>query len=285
MKQDQISLPGESLARQTSRFLFWNLGKKDLRSLINRAVRENDVDIIILAECMSRPEEILSGLNQDITRFHYAFGVCESIGIYAAFPRKFIRPVSEGARFTMRRIQLPLREEILLVAAHLPSKLHWRDESQKQEVISLADDIRSAEVKRKHRRTVLVGDFNMQPFEDGMTGAKGLHGVMSRQVANRGSRIVQEREYPFFYNPMWSMMGDLSQGPPGSYFYESAGHVEHYWWMFDQVLIRPELVNKTRNDGFRFLTMIGKQSLVDGKGRPDSKVGSDHLPLYFEVDF
>ena len=80
-------------------------------------------------------------------------------------------------------------------------------------------------------------------------------------------------------------MGDLSQGPPGSYFYESAGHVEHYWWMFDQVLIRPELVSKTRNAGFRFLTMIGKQSLVDGKGRPDSKVGSDHLPLYFEVDF
>ena len=285
MKQDQISLPGESLARQTSRFLFWNLGKKDLRPLLNRAVRENDVDIVILAECRSRPEEILSGLNQDVVRFHSAFSACESIGIYAAFPRKFIRPVSEGARFTMRRIQLPLREEILLVAAHLPSKLRWKDNSQEQEVISLADDIRSAEVRRKHRRTVLVGDFNMQPFEDGMTGAKGLHGVMSRQVASRRSRIVQEREYPFFYNPMWSMMGDLSQGPPGSYFYESAGHIEHYWWMFDQVLIRPELVSKTRNDGFRFLTMIGKQSLVDGKDRPDSKVGSDHLPLYFEVDF
>ena len=281
----QISIPDESQARRTSRFLFWNLGKKDLRPLLNRAVRENDVDIVILAECTNRPEEILSGLNQDGTRFHYTFSVCDSIGIYTAFSGNFTRQVSEGARYTMRRIKLPLREEILLVAAHLPSKLRWRDGSQEQEVICLADDIRSEEAKGGHRRTVLVGDFNMQPFEDGMTGAKGLHGVMSRQVASRGSRIVQEREYPFFYNPMWSMMGDLSQGPPGSYFYESAGHVEHYWWMFDQVLIRPELVNKTRNDGFRFLTMIGKESLVNGKGMPDSKVGSDHLPLYFEVDF
>lgn len=280
-----MALAGESLVRQTSRFLFWNLGKKDLRPLLNRAVRENDVDIVILAECTNRPEEILSGLNQDVTRFHYTFGVCESIGICTAFSGNFIRPVREGSRFTMRRIRLPLREEILLVAAHLPSKLHWGDKDQEQEVISLADDIRSVEAKRKHRRTVLVGDFNMQPFEDGMTGAKGLHGVMSREVASRRSRIVQEREYPYFYNPMWSMMGDLSHGPPGSYFYESARHVEHYWWMFDQVLIRPELVNNNRNDGFRFLTMIGEESLVDGKGRPDSKVGSDHLPLYFEVDF
>lgn len=253
--------------------------------MLNQAVHENDVDVLILAECANVPAEILTGLNQQTTLFHYASGICESIRIFTSFSQKFIRPVHEGARFTMRRIQLPLRAEVLLVAAHMPSKLRWRDSSQEHEVISLADDIRAAEKRVKHRRTVLVGDFNMQPFENGMTSAKGLHGVMSRQIASRGTRIVQEREYPFFYNPMWSLMGDLSDGPPGSYYYDSAQQIEHYWWMFDQVLIRPELVTNSGDNRYRLLTKIGNKSLVDGKGKPNSQIGSDHLPLYFEIDF
>ena len=67
----------------------------------------------------------------------------------------------------------------------------------------------------------------------------GLHGVMSRNVASRELRTVQGQKYPLFYNPIWSLMGDLNQGPPGSYYYESSQHVEHFWWMFDQVLVRP----------------------------------------------
>ena len=52
-----------------------------------------------------------------------------------------------------------------------------------------------------HPRTVLVGDFNMNPFESGMVGAAALHSAMSRQVWSRGSRTVKGHEYPFFYNP------------------------------------------------------------------------------------
>ena len=269
----------------TKKFLFWNLRKKNLCSLVARAVRECEVDVVILAECANSPAEMLLALNNRVTRFNFNSGNCESIRIFSVFPRKSVRPIGESARFTMRRIQLPLLEEILLVAGHMPSKLHWRDGSQELEVINLADEIREAEKKIKHRRTVLVGDFNMQPFADGMTGAKGLHGVMSRQVASRGTRIVQTREYPLFYNPTWSLMGDLSEGPPGSYYYENGQQVEYFWWMFDQVLIRPELAAKTGNGGCRFLTEIGGKTLLDAKGRPDASQGSDHLPLLFTIDF
>ncbi len=269
-----------------SKFLFWNLGKKDLHALLELAVRENDVDFVILAECPCQPSEVLLALNSSHGgRFQFNSGRCETIKIFSTFPLNSVRPIHEGARFTIRRIQLPLREEILLVAVHLPSKLRWRDSSQEHEVISLADDIREAEKKIKHSRTVLVGDFNMQPFEDGMTGAKGLHGTMSRHVASRGSRTVQAREYPYFYNPMWSLMGDLSHGPPGSYYYESGQHIEHYWWMFDQVLLRPELSARAGDRSFRLVTEIAGKSLLNAKAQPDLTNGSDHLPLYFELDF
>ena len=55
--------------------------------------------------------------------------------------------------------------------------------------------------------------------------------------------------------------------------------------MTDQVLVRPELAAKTDDSSFRFLTKIGGQSLLNAKGKPDIDVGSDHLPLLFEIDF
>ena len=82
----------------------------------------------------------------------------------------------------------------------------------------------------------------MNPFEDGMVSANGLHAVMSQGIAQRGSRTVQGKAYPFFYNPMWSYLGDASAGPPGTFYYENAQHKTFFWNMFDQILLRPDLL-------------------------------------------
>jgi len=49
------------------------------------------------------------------------------------------------------------------------------------ECIRLADEIRREELGIGHERTVLMGDFNMNPFEIGMISATGLHAVMDRR--------------------------------------------------------------------------------------------------------
>jgi len=59
-----------------------------------------------------------------------------------------------------------------------------------------------------HSRTFLAGDFNMDPYDDGMLGAGALHGMMTRRTALLGSRIVDGGRYHMFYNPMWGFMGD-----------------------------------------------------------------------------
>jgi hypothetical protein len=67
--------------------------------------------------------------------------------------------------------------------------------------VELANSIRSVEQKIGHTRTILVGDLNMNPFEEGVVSAAGLHAVMTRRIAEKQSRIVQEKEYPFFAIP------------------------------------------------------------------------------------
>jgi hypothetical protein len=125
----------------------------------------------------------------------------------------------------------------------------------------------------------------MNPFEHGMVAAGGLHSVMSREITKRLSRKVQGREYPFFYNPMWGHFGDKMTKTAGSYYYDNAEHVEYFWNMFDQVLIRPELAAQFDPSALEIVTVAGSSSLVRRDGRPDKGSFSDHLPVRFDLSF
>lgn len=123
----------------------------------------------------------------------------------------------------------------------------------------------------------------MNPFEYGMVGADGIHGVMDRQIAARGMRVVRGENRRFFYNPMWNYFGDMAPGPPGTYFYDTGSQVNMYWNMFDQVLMRPELLNAFSHQNIRIITEVGPDSLLSKSGRPNTNYGSDHLPILLSL--
>jgi len=236
----------------------------------------------MFVECSIAPDVLLQTLNQS-NRFdyHYAPGIgCRRVHVFTRFSREFVPPVFETDRLTIRHLRLPARTDILLAVVHFPSKLHWDEQSQALECTQLADLIRREEENIGHSRTVLVGDLNMNPFEAGVVGARGLHGVMCRRIAERRARVVQGTLYPFFYNPMWSLLGDASPGPPGTYYRGGSEHVVFFWNMFDQVLIRPELLQLFSGQDLEILQSDGATSLVSASGLPDC---SDHLPILFSL--
>lgn len=147
----------------------------------------------------------------------------------------------------------------------------------------MANEIRKIEEKVGHSRTVLVGDLNMNPFQGGVIAANGLHAVMDRTIALRRSRTVQARRYPFFYNPMWGLFGDATAGPPGTHFYENASHDMLFWNMYDQVLIRPDLLPYFHNEELKILTEDDTVSFLTHRGLPDASGVSDHLPILFKL--
>jgi exonuclease III len=266
-------------------FLFWNLNQKALQHRIARLVKEHDIDIVILAECSIASSVVTDALYQRTgRRFHLPHSLCDRIRIYTRYPKSFLQAKREGERFTIRKLSLPGLDEILIAATHFPSKLFWSNESQAQECVKLAEEIRLAEKRAGHARSVLVGDLNMNPFEDGVVSAIGLHGVMTRQIAEKQQRIVQDRAYPFFYNPMWGRLGDETEGPAGTYFDQRAEHVNFFWSTFDQVLIRPELLPFFRNEEFKVLTEDGEEPLLNQSGVPNAANASDHLPILFRLN-
>lgn len=267
-------------------FLFWNLNKKRLEQLVADLAQLHDVDVLILTECEIPTHVMLEALNRKANpKFHLTEGECRAIVIYTRFSSGFLQKMFETARLTIRRLGLPDTDEIILAAVHHPSKIHWRDASQNAECYELSSSIRRIEDEEGHRRTVLVGDFNMNPFQEGVVAANGLNSVMSRRIAaRRKTRVVQDREYPFFYNPMWGHFGDAVDGPSGTFYRGSSEQVEYFWHMFDQVLIRPELLSIFRNEELKILTGVSETSFLTGNGLPKRSVASDHLPILFRLE-
>ncbi len=266
-------------------FLYWNLNRKPLGAEVCELAQAHQVDIVLLSELTGSPISMLQYLNSGgRPEFRFAAGFCERLRFFTRFSSDFLRPTFETESISIRRLRLPACLEILVVAAHLPSKLYKSEDSQAFECLEFAGIIREQGDKAGHRRTLVVGDLNMNPFEKGLVSANGLNAVMSREVAARGTRTLASKEYPFFFNPMWAHFGDQVGRPPGTYYYDRSELVNYYWNVFDQVIIRPELMERCSGDRIKILTAVGETSLVSKDGRPNNKSFSAHLPLLFEIE-
>lgn len=267
------------------RLLFWNTNGNDVEDIVRSIVRHCSIDIIILAESELDDSHLLEKLSSDTEEcYSMAPGIAKRLRIYSRFDPKNIEPVQDSSYIAIRHIMTPLHRSFLLVAVHLPSKLYEEKDDQTIMCIAIARDIERAEQIIGHTRTILVGDFNLDPFESGMVGAEGFHATMDRNIAKKDSRLVKGKKYKYFYNPMWNGLGDESTGPPGTYYYDTGRYINYYWHTFDQVLIRPELLDYFRYDKLNVLTKINGRSLLSRNGMPDDKLASDHLPLVFEIN-
>ncbi len=267
-------------------FLFWNLNKRPLLHQVATLCHEHAVDVLILAESGLSAAALLETLNKtQSSKFSFpSSGAPSRLSFFIRYPQQSFESVSDSPHVAIRRFIPPIGVEILIAAVHLPSKLHTTNEDQAQNSFLVSQAIEEAETRVGHTRTVMVGDFNMNPFESGVVGAAGLHAVSDRQIALRGDRTVLGKQYRFFYNPMWGRMGDASQGPPGTYYFNTSTYVNFFWNIFDQVLVRPELLKFFPDERLAVLSEVNEQSLLSPTGIPDTALGSDHLPLLFAIE-
>jgi hypothetical protein len=247
-------------------------------SMVATLAAVHEPDVIILVESNHGVAITVEALNLH-TEFLYQipFSVNDRFQIFARMPPKRVHPVYDGHYLTIKQIEPVLGQNILLAAVHLPSKLRLDAQEQACLCNRWARNISEAEIKVGHLRTVVIGDLNMNPFEDGLVGAEGFHAISSRTVVAREARTVLGEKRSFFYNPMWSMMGDVA-GHAGTYYYASGGPIAYFWNTFDQVLLRPEFARNFISGDVAIITSVDGKRLLDSKGIPDKDI-SDHLPI------
>jgi len=271
------------------RTLFWNLNSNVASQVVASAARSMDIDLLVLAENANSLADLAIALNDGQDRLFLTStkglpALRRSLTVFFRYSVDSVRPVTDGPGVAIFELSPPSSLSINVVAVHLRSKLHSDGDNQLLAAVEVRELIEDAEELTGHRRTVVVGDLNMDPFEPGVVAANALHGVMSRAVAATGSRTVNDKERRYFYNPMWNQFGDHAPGPPGTYYRSPSGFKAHFWHVLDQILIRPELLERVIDEDIRVVTSIDGISLLDAGGRPNSGAYSDHLPIFAEID-
>jgi hypothetical protein len=263
--------------------LFWNVRKNDgcMASLV-RLARSEQVDVLLLAEPLPDLDGLLRGLNQiGQGVYHEASrGLGVKVPLVTRLPAAQVAPLKTNLAgdVTIWRIERTVLPFVLLAAAHLPATVgNVTPAKQHEWAGKLATFLAGVEDGVNSRATMLVGDLNMNPFDEGVVNVTGLHGLMTRELARKQDRVHRGESFRRFYNPMWGHFGDRMAGPAGTYVWDDGQH----WHILDQVLVRSPLLDRLLD--VRILDHDGVESLLKN-GRPNKDELSDHLPLMVRLD-
>jgi exonuclease III len=239
-------------------------------------------DIIVLLENEVHVTQTLATLRTNVAREFYVpnFLSEQESQRFHCFCRDRQMDMSEvyagiGARTSVRNLQIGL-SRVLLALVHGVDPRNYDPESRQAFAQSLAQEMQFVKDQQVTDRLILMGDFNMNPYDRGMNLATGLNAMMTRECALAGIRRYVDQNYDFYYNPMWSLFGDNTPGPAGTV-YDRSNQGPHGWSMFDQVILHHSLVPLFQ--GVEILTKAGDFSLMNSKGRPNNNNASDHFPI------
>jgi hypothetical protein len=265
-------------------FLLWNIGKQNRDLLIQSLVREHKIDVVLLVEYYpSKTRSDLSNLLQSdglVKR-----NTSERFGVFAPLNHRMTVVTAAIGGHVELWDWIPdsgMAGRIALV--HGLERRNNDDGTRRVFFRRVADLVKEHETN-SHRRSMVVGDFNAQPFESAVLSSDGLHAIGIRQVDNQTDRLVRwgEVREPFFYNPMWRLYGHLPSLEAGlaTHYWQNGLPGELFWHMLDQVVIRPEECARFPEDRVKILASIGTVHLLAPDGTLDQSVGSDHLPVVF----
>jgi len=278
---------------------FWNIDKNThLGDVLIDFVKERDIDILFLAETKSKKkngndidEIVFDFIRKSKKMLNKNYYIVPNndfrVKVISNYPIDYFTQKDElisSSRWSAFTLKIPNIIELNLFPVHFYSKVNWSNDSLALECVNFSRDINTVEKKTHCSNSILIGDFNMSPFENGIVASNGLNALqdLGYLYENEKGRKIDGTYYKYFYNPMWNFLGD-SDKPSGTMYHRASGHISHEWHLYDQILIRPKLKKHFNNKSVSIVTEIMGQSLLKAYRRPDDKKFSDHLPIIIEL--
>lgn len=277
-------------------FLFWNIRGRSLTnegsqvlSALSAIVQQEPIDVIALAEYKEYSQQLddLLVTQNGYARVRKMSRKTEKVEIFCNPAKLDISIAYHGGSATALRLtSVEIGNTINGFFCHLKSKLHARSADQRDSAYSYMEDVIEYEKAVENDNTFICGDFNMSPYEEGMVERRAFHSIMDEKVVLKNpKRGTRTKKWATFYNPMWGFAGDLGRGEvSGTYYYDGSKAKEYFWYIFDQVIIRPSILQYFDKTQLRILTRIGEHNLLDEEGMINVDY-SDHLPICFTLNF
>lgn len=265
--------------------MFWNLYRKNLIGPLIQIVLENEIDIVALVEMENLDiQGVISALKRQNQEWK-VLEICPEANIRVLAKRHIhISVYTEDKRYTSYKISEG-KEIYLFNVVHLSSSLHLEESARDQRAIFISQRLRKIEDEifaESEFKSIVVGDFNLQPYSLGISSALGFNATMSITKARKKFRKVEDEPKLFYFNPTWKLMGDnkIVQGT----YYNSSDQQEKsiFWYSFDEILIRPFFIDRFNWDYFGIIENAGQHDFVSN-AKINKTHYSDHLPIKFEI--
>ena len=261
------------------RYLFWNTHKNEkINPVLCDLIVENGISVVVLAEYSDDINVLVKMLHSyGVSMKQIPTVGCERIHMLGEFGLR-IEPQLQTDRSSIQVIG----DNTILCGVHLNSQIYADNADRREiDIEQIIGDILNLERELKTKNTIIVGDFNINPYDNSCVSARYFHGIPIYEEAMRETRTVVGKKFYMFYNPMWNFLGDFSE-PYGTYYHNSSDVVNPYWNVFDQVIIRPALRKRFVDKNLKIITGTTTISLLDKNKHPNHSI-SDHLPITFEI--
>jgi hypothetical protein len=180
-------------------FLFWNVQNKRLDGHLVSLVRHHQVDVLLLIE-HPKPDDLLFSQLNTIRPFQRAI-THNRFGVYVSFDRALmmrITPPTQNDRVDYWDVRVNKKNRLLLVLVHGLDIIKHTQARRSLFFERLHEQIGFIESELGHKQTIVLGDFNANPFDAIVGGVLGLHAIRVREVGGKHTRSVMNQDYEFF---------------------------------------------------------------------------------------
>ncbi|TQI66187.1 hypothetical protein LY85_0846 [Clostridium sp. KNHs216] len=173
----------------------------------------------------------------------------------------------------------------MLFTVHLISGMYKNEDARSQRACNTSVVLQKIEqdvFAGQELKSIIVGDFNLQPYSQGIAGAFGFNATMSIAKAKQKYRIVDDVKCNFYYNPIWDIMGSNNLVQGTYYNNNDETDLSIFWYSYDSVLLRPYFIDKFVWDSFKIIEESSSFKFIKSH-KIDNDNFSDHLPIKFEI--
>ncbi len=257
--------------------LFWNLHRNAIEDYLTACIEEKQIDIAVLAEYRGINYEKLKDNLCGFYSLHQGLKADKTKVMLISRNNIKINVIQELSRYVIYKIQTLLKTYII-VGLHLEDRRNYDSDDRINTIKSITSDLERIERQFQCKNTIVIGDFNANPFDKEIVGYHGFNAVLFKAVMEECEvRTRQSNEKQRFYNPMIHYISEDTR-MYGSYYYTSDSS-NLYWYCFDQVLFRKPLINDINS--IQYIKKIGETDLI-ARSQPKSCI-SDHLPLFVSI--
>jgi exonuclease III len=169
-----------------------------------------------------------------------------------------------------------------VISLHLPSQMFQHYDALKAFIRDFREDIDLNIGNSIDNNILIIGDFNVSPFDKPMIDFDGFSATNSINARHSITHLTKKKN--LYYNPTWKLYSN-TEFPGTKHFKRPSGSsydvLEHHF--LDQVVISSKLLNELKSEEIRVITQSNKfDYYLSGS---NTLLESDHLPLTYEIKF